>query len=156
MPEQAAARGTLLAFDFGLRRIGVAVGQTATRTASPLTTISAITGPDWGRISKLFAEWHPSAVVVGLPLDAEGLETEMSGAARRFGGELERRHAVPVFFMDERLTSRQAQEQFALMRASGSARRRDAGRLDAIAAKIILENWLQSLPDAGEDRPGPD
>jgi putative Holliday junction resolvase len=146
MPEQAAPRGTLLAFDFGTRRIGVAVGQTETRTANPLTTIRTTGEAGWLEISALVKEWRPCALLVGLPLDAGGEETDMSRAARRFGRELERRFSATVYFMDERLTSRLAESQFADLRASGGARRKGARNLDAMAAKIILENWLQSLP----------
>lgn len=147
MPEKVLSdspvlNGTLLGFDFGLRRIGVAVGQTATRTASPLTTVPHGKKPDWRAIDSLVREWRPSGLVVGLALDGEGHETDMSRLARKFGKELEGRFERPVFYSDERLTSRAAESQFAEMRSSGVARRKDAGKLDAVAAKIILENWL--------------
>ena len=145
-PESPFREGTLLGFDFGLRRIGVAVGQTATRTASPLATIRHGEQPDWQAIASLVGEWKPGVLIVGLPLDGEGLETEMSRSARKFGKELERRFARTVFYSDERLTSRAAEAQFAELRSRGEARRKDAGKLDAVAAKIILENWLQSQP----------
>lgn len=156
-PSPALPQGMLLGFDFGLRRIGVATGQTATDTASPLTVVRHHDEPDWPAIEALFKEWRPRAVVVGLPLDADGQDTDMSRRARAFGSELERRFSCPVHFCDERLTSRAAQERFAHLRASGAARRRDAGKLDAVAATIILQNWLQSRPGqlggpmAGED-----
>ena len=149
MPEAAALEGTLLGFDFGLRRIGVAVGQTATRTASALVTVSHSAQPDWQVISKLIKEWQPAGLVVGLPLDAGGHETQMSRAARQFAAALGQRFQKPVYFIDERLTSVQAESQFAEARSAGRARRKDARRLDAVAAKIILENWLQSGPVAG-------
>jgi putative Holliday junction resolvase len=149
MPEAAAPQGTLLGFDFGLRRIGVAVGQTATRTAGALVTVRHSDQPDWASIEKLVREWKPAGLVVGLPLDAEGHETEMSRAARRFGSELGKRFDVPVFFIDERLTSVMAGTDFAEARSEGRARRKDARKLDAMAAKIILENWLQSIPPTG-------
>ena len=149
MPEAVAPDGTLLGFDFGLRRIGVAVGQTATCTASALITVSHSTRPDWQAISKLIEEWRPAGMVVGLPLDAGGHETQMSRAARQFAAKLAQRFQKPVYFIDERLTSVQAQSQFAAARSAGRARRKDARRLDAVAAKIILENWLQSRPVTG-------
>ena len=105
MPEAAMPRGTLLGFDFGMRRIGVAVGQTATCTAGALVTVSHSDQPDWQALEKLLKEWKPVGLVVGLPLDADGHETEMSRAARRFGAEMSRRFEKPVFFTDERLTS---------------------------------------------------
>lgn len=144
MPEASAPEGTLLAFDFGLRRIGVAVGQTWTKTATPLETIANRGEAAWVRIEALAAEWRPLALVVGLPLNADGEETEISRQARRFGGRLAERLHLEVFYQDERLTSRAADEAFAAMRAAGARRARDAGLKDAMAAKIILENWLQS------------
>ncbi len=149
MPEAEIPRspqGTLLGFDFGLRRIGVAVGQTATRTASPLMIIRHGDHPDWQAIETLVAEWKPVACIVGLPLDNEGNESTISRAARQFGRALEDRCGTSVDYMDERLSSKAAETDFAARRASGRARRKDAGKLDAVAAKIILENWLQSLP----------
>lgn len=143
MPEPAAPTGTLLAFDFGVRRIGVAVGQTETRTANPLKTIRGAAASCWQEVTGLIDEWRPCALVVGLPLDAEGGETGISGQARKFGRELERRFALPVYYVDERLTSVHARAQFADLRARGAARRKDANQLDAVAARIILENWLK-------------
>ncbi len=147
MPEAGGAptpEGTLLGFDFGFRRIGVAVGQTMTRTAGPLAVVRHGDTPDWAAIAALVAEWRPVALVVGLPLGQDGEESDMSKAARQFGAALGERHGKPVFYSDERLTSRAAAEGFASRRAEGRARRRDAAMLDAVAAGIILENWLTS------------
>lgn len=145
MPESgggARPHGTYLGFDFGLSRIGVAAGQTHTHTASALETVHHGDAPDWPAITRLIKEWRPVGLVVGLPLDAEGNETDMCRAARQFGSELGKRFDRPVFHADERLTSRAAGEAFVAMRAEGQSRRKDAARLDALAAKIILENWL--------------
>lgn len=143
MPE-----GALLCFDYGRRRIGVAVGQALTGTASALATVGHATEPDWQAIDRLLRDWRPSALVVGLPLDVEGNETEMSTEARAFGARLGERYALEVYYHDERLSSVAAGEQFAQARSEGRARRRDAQGLDARAAQIILENWLQSQPGA--------
>lgn len=151
MPETANLYGTLLGFDFGFRRIGVAVGQTATRTAGALITITHNAQADWQAIEKLIDQWKPVALIVGLPLDMQGKETDMSKAARKFAAELEKRFEKHVYFADERLTSRAADTEFAEARSQGRARKKDARKLDAIAAKIILENWLQSLPVSGPD-----
>jgi putative Holliday junction resolvase len=145
MPEPGAPVGYLLAFDFGHRRTGVAVGQTLTQSANALTTLHSTGGPDWPAIMKLVAEWKPSALLVGLPLDGEGKETPMSRDARAFAAKLSERSGLVVHFVDERLTSRQAGSRFAQLRAEGSLKRKDSGQIDAIAAQIILENWLQSL-----------
>ena len=146
MPDSALPRGYILSFDFGLRRIGVAVGQSATRTASSLQTVSNREAPDWASIDRLVKEWKPSLFVVGLPLDLSGEETAMSRLTRKFGRALSERYGPDCVFADERLSSRAAEGRFAEMRANGNLRRKDASKLDAMAAQIILENWLQSLP----------
>ena len=145
MPETAIPSGYILCFDFGLRRIGVAIGQTATWTANSLETISHRQAPDWSAIDRLVAEWKPSTFLVGLPLGRDGEETDMSKAARNFGARLKKRYSVETRYADERLSSRTAEERFAELRASGGLKRKDASRLDAMAAQVILENWLSSL-----------
>jgi len=142
--EEIRPAGTLLAFDFGHRRIGVAVGQTLTGSANALAVVAVANKPDWQAISNLVTEWKPVAVVVGLPLAADGGETELSKDARRFGRQLEGRFGLQVFFEDERLTSFGAEERFIEARSRDSMRRKDAALKDAMAAQIILENWLQS------------
>lgn len=136
--------GCILAFDFGKRRIGVAVGQRLTGTATPLNIVAHGDKPDWEAISRLVEEWKPGLFVVGLPLSLDGEETPTSKLARDFGRQLTNRFGVESHFQDERLTSVDAERQFAEMRAAGSARRKDSARLDAVAAQIILENWLNS------------
>lgn len=144
MPETAQVSGYILSFDFGFRRIGVAVGQTLTSTASALETVSHRQKPDWQAIDRLVKEWRPALLLVGLPLGAEGEETDMSKAARIFGEALGKRYSTAVDYIDERLTSRIAERRFADQRAAGTLRRKDADQVDAIAAQIICENWLQS------------
>lgn len=158
MPDQAKAptipTGYVLCFDFGLRRIGTAIGQATTRTANSLETISngqakagsGSQAPDWNAIERLVKTWKPSQFLVGLPLDTEGNETDMSKLARQFGAALECRFSRPCAFHDERFSSQAAAENFVAQRASGQARRKDAKRLDSVAAQLILQNWLQSLP----------
>lgn len=132
---------TLLAFDFGARRIGVALGQELTHTARPLDTLANLGdyGPDWEAIARVIAEWQPDALVVGLPCHMDGSEHEMTTRARRFGNRLQGRFALPVFFADERLTSHAAEQELA---ADGHDWH-DKGAIDAIAARIILEEWLE-------------
>jgi len=144
MPDTALPRGHILGFDFGFRRIGVAIGQTATRTATALETVRHGKSPDWQAIDRLVNEWKPALLLVGLPIGAEGEATDMSRAARRFGNTLHQRYSLDVLFADERLSSHAAASQFIESRARGNLRRKDAGQLDAMAARIILENWLQS------------
>jgi putative Holliday junction resolvase len=128
--------GTLLGFDYGPRKIGVAVGQTITGSASPLTTIrSHGERPDWARIEGLIREWQPKAAVVGLPYNMDDSETELAPRARRFARQIEGRFGLRVHLVDERLTSLEARRQLG----------REASSLevvDAMAAKLILETWL--------------
>ena len=145
MPDEVSSfEGTLIAFDFGQRRIGVAVGQTLTRSANVLAVVSFTDKPDWPAITEILNEWKPVALVVGLPLSADGGETEMSKRAQRFGRQLNGRYGIPVMYEDERLSSFSAEQRFVAARAKGGMRRKDAALKDAMAAQIILENWLQS------------
>lgn len=128
--------GTLLGFDYGTAKIGIAVGQTITGTASPLETLRAIDRrPNWEGIGRLIGHWQPDALVVGLPCDMDDSETEITSRARRFARQLEGRYRLPVHMMDEKLTSMEAQ------RLVGYRPKRIED-LDAIAAKLILETWL--------------
>lgn len=137
--------GHLLSFDFGKRRIGIAVGQARTGTATPLGTVANGERLDWDAITRFVEEWRPSLFVVGLPLSGDGGETPMSALARSFGKRLGERYGIEVRYHDERLTSKDAERHFAELRATGGARRKDAAQLDSIAAKIILENWLEAV-----------
>jgi putative holliday junction resolvase len=147
MPDREIPRGYILCFDFGLRRIGTAVGQATTRTASSLETVSNGEAPDWATINRLVKDWKPSHFLIGLPLDTEGNETDMSRLARSFGAQIGARFGRPCIYADERFSSQAAAERFVNMRASGQARRKDARQLDSVAAQLILQNWLQSLPE---------
>ncbi|PVY77627.1 putative Holliday junction resolvase [Tamilnaduibacter salinus] len=138
MPEFQHQRA--LGFDFGDRRIGVASGQTLSGTAGPLTMLPARDGiPDWSRIEALISEWQPDVLVVGLPLNMDGSESEMSRRARKFGRRLEAWYGRPVVMVDERLTSYEAKGQ--VMAEGGS---QDFGRdgVDDRAAVLILQTWL--------------
>lgn len=126
---------TLLCFDYGEKRIGVAVGQTLTGTATALRTLAARDGePDWLAVAALLAEWRPDAIVVGLPLNMDGSEQRLTGRARRFARRLSQRHPMPLHFADERLSTREARGR------EGVAAPRE-GR-DALAAEVILEGWM--------------
>ena len=128
---------SVLAIDFGLRRMGLAVGQTITRTASPVGSVSASDGrPDWAALDQLIEEWRPDRLVVGLPLNMDGTESDMSGRARRFAELLEQRYAIPAELTDERLTTREARQM------------RPAADNHAVAACLIAETWLGEPPDS--------
>ncbi|BAO45503.1 Holliday junction resolvase RuvX [Thiolapillus brandeum] len=134
MPE------TLLGFDYGTHKIGVAVGQELTGTANPLTVLNLVKGkPDWEGIRCLIDEWRPQGLVVGLPIGPREEETPMTTAARKFARQLEGRFGLPVHLADERLTSREAWSRI------GGIATRDVTRIDSMAAKLILETWFSSL-----------
>ena len=126
----------LLAFDFGEKRIGTAVGQSVTRTATPLETIPVRRmKPDWSAIDTLIDAWKPDALIVGLPLNMDGTEQRITAHARRFARRLHGRSGLPVHLADERLSTREA---WTRLIESGS--RRDGP--DAVAAQVILEGWF--------------
>jgi putative holliday junction resolvase len=132
-----AVAQTALAFDYGERRIGVAVGQTITRTASPLTTLKARDGqPEWPAVRKLIDEWRPDCLVVGMPTTADGAPHVLAEPIARFARRLDGRFHLPVHFVDERLSSHAASE----------AARDSRHDIDAHAAALILETWLTGHP----------
>jgi len=128
---------TVLAFDFGTQRIGVAVGSTITRSARPLTTIDAPTGDARdSALARLIGEWQPALLIVGLPVHSDGTPHAMTARARRFGEDLRERFGIRVDYADERHTSELAQASLA-----GEGRRGRQKR-DEVAAQIILQGWL--------------
>lgn len=134
--------GTILAFDFGTRRIGVAVGDLGVGIAHPLTTIDAEDNERrFAAIAALVEQWRPGRFVVGLPLALDGAEHELTRLARKFAQRLEGRFGLPVAFVDERLSSRAAQ---AALAESGARSRGDKGRIDRAAAQRLLQDWLDS------------
>lgn len=131
---------TLLAFDFGTRFVGIAVGDTETRSAHPLEMIDAEDNATrFARIGQLVQEWHPGRFVVGLPLSPEGAENDMTRRARRFSKQLQGRFGLPVEMVDERLSSASAEELLASMGRGGRNRKNDS---HALAAQIILQGFL--------------
>ncbi|MGA9422564.1 MAG: Holliday junction resolvase RuvX [Rhodanobacteraceae bacterium] len=140
---------TVLGFDVGTRVIGVAVGNRLLGMARGLATLMNRNGvPDWSRLDPLVRQWQPQAFVIGLPLTFDGEEQSMTRVAREFAVALEQRYATPVHAVDERCTSREASRRFALRRAQGKARRKDAADIDAVAAEVILEAWFAETADA--------
>ncbi len=142
-----------MAFDFGLRRIGVAVGQEMLGTGSPVAMIGARDGiPQWQQIARLIEEWQPDLLVVGLPLNMDGSESEMSGRARKFARRLHGRFHLDFAMMDERLSSYAAKS--AVTENEG---RRDFGQegVDDLAAVLILEGWFLQERDQHPKIPTP-
>ena len=144
MPESdpLPARGTVLAFDFGEKRIGVAVGECELRSASPLLTFDAETNDArWSAVAGLLEEWHPVLLVVGLPLSPDGADHDMTTRARRFARQLEGRYRLPVALQDERFTSHEADSQLRDYSGVRNWRSRKQ-KLDACAAQLILKDFF--------------
>jgi len=131
-----------LSFDFGTQRIGVAFGQSISGTARPVCVLKANDGiPDWEQVGGVIAEWSPDVLVVGLPYNLDGTESELLRRAVKFGNRLNGRFHKPCYGMDERLSSRAAIEQ--VMKETGSMNKKSG--IDDIAAQIILENWFSEF-----------
>jgi putative Holliday junction resolvase len=138
---------TILAFDFGLRRIGVAVGQSVTSSANPLGTVAnGADGPDFDAIGSLIREWQPSRLVVGMPLHANGQPGELQAHVEEFVRELWR-YQLAVDTVDERYTSLEAEEALKNARASGSRGRITRDMIDSAAAVFIAERFLKGRPN---------
>ena len=150
--------GTVLGFDVGMRRIGVAVGSAFGTGARALAVVDVhANGPDWSEIDRLRKEWRPDGLVVGDPMTLDGGDQPIRLRAHAFARELAARYGVPVVLVDERASSIEAAQRFAADRAQGRRRRRDAAALDAIAAAVIVERWLATPQDAlpvGASQPG--
>lgn len=142
MPES----GALLAIDYGTRTAGLAIGHRLTGSARPLEPIRYRSQESlMAELAAVIRQWQPERIVVGLPLNGEGEETSMSRQIRRFAERLA--EMVPernVELHDERMSSEQAARAFAERRGQGRARRRDAERLDSMAAAVILESWMSN------------
>ena len=143
MPN-APAKKCLLGFDFGTAKIGIATGQTVTNTATPLNIISASDGvPNWITLAAILSEWHPDLIIVGLPLNMDDSESELSRRARKFARRLQGRFNIDALMVDERLTSREAKA--ACLKSGG----RVLDKIDDIAAALILQSWLDN-PQLGD------
>ena len=148
-PGRIRHDGTVLGFDVGARRIGVAVGSAFGHGARALAVIDVHHDkPDWAAIDRLRSEWRPDGLVVGDPMTLDGGDQPIRRRAHAFARELQARYALPVVLVDERASSIEAAQRFALDRAEGRRRRRDAAALDAVAAAVIVERWLAS-PNEG-------
>ncbi|MBK8188237.1 MAG: Holliday junction resolvase RuvX [Cellvibrio sp.] len=141
MPDKNNIK-TLLAFDYGTQNIGVAVAQTITKTANVLPGLKAKDGiPNWDQIEKLLTEYKPDLVLVGLPLNMDGSESELSVRARKFTNRIHGRFGVAIEMVDERLSSFAAKGE--VMGRHGSRDYKN-NPVDSIAARILLESWLTS------------
>jgi putative Holliday junction resolvase len=133
---------TLIAFDFGTKSIGVAIGQQLTGTARPLAALKAQDGtPDWNKIEALLKEWEPDRVVVGLPLNMDGTEQPLTARARKFANRIHGRFGVQVDLHDERLSTVEARAE---LFERGGFRALSKGSVDSLSAVIILESWFEN------------
>lgn len=143
MPERA--NRTVLAFDFGLKRIGVAVGEPELRTAHPLPAIAAAGNARFAAIEKLVHEWKPARLVVGLPLSTQGSPHLMTRQAERFAQRLQGRFRLPVARVDERYTSVEAESRLRGSRGKSGAKDGAKGAVDSVAAQLMLEQYFDEL-----------
>ena len=135
--------GTVIAFDFGEKRIGVAVGETMLKAAHPLITIEAeANDARFEAIGKLLAEWKPSLLIVGFPTHMDGTEHQLTQLSKKFAQRLEGRFNLPVMMLDERLTSAEATQ---LLKNSGIDIKRQKNMIDAVAAQVILQSYFDNL-----------
>lgn len=131
---------SVLGFDYGAKRIGVATGQTITCTATPVTTLTQINGsPDWSGIKKLIEQWKPDALIVGMPYFLDGKESEMTKTVENFCEELEKRFPKPVFRVNETLSSYEAEE---VLKKNIKIGKHNKQEIDKMAAAVILQSWL--------------
>ena len=147
--EPLATETTILAFDFGTRRIGVAVGNTLIRIAHPLTTIDKSSAEArFAAIADLIAQWRPGALIVGRPVHADGAAHAMTDLAEKFARQLEGRFAIPVARADERYSTREATT--ALANVAGTRPEARKAARDAVAAQLILQAWFDGGPRSDE------
>lgn len=131
---------TVIAFDFGMKSIGVAIGQSITGTASPLQAIKAQDGiPNWEILQVLISQWQPNALLVGLPLNMDGSEQAITASVRRFVGRLKHKYNLPVFLHDERLSTVDAKAKLFEL---GGYKKLSKEKVDSVSACLIYESWL--------------
>lgn len=137
----ALGQRTVIGFDFGKKYIGVAVGQEITWTASPLGSIKANNGiPHWDNLEKYLKEWQPDLIIIGLPLNMDGSEQQLTLDAKKFGNRVLGRFGIKVEFQDERLTTADAKEQ---LFARGGYKNLAKDNIDAESAKLIIESYFE-------------
>ena len=134
-----------IGIDFGLANIGVSVGQSITKTAAALKTIHVKHKFSWDELDNIIKQWQPKAIIIGRPLTEDGQEQLTTKQAHNFANKLKHRYKLPIHEVDERYSSMAAQEEFAQARATGNAKRKHGKKLDAHAAKNILQRWLDTL-----------
>ncbi|MCL1089770.1 Holliday junction resolvase RuvX [Shewanella profunda] len=133
---------TVLGFDFGTKSIGVAIGQEITASATPLQSLKAVDGiPNWDQIGDLIKEWQPDLVVVGLPLNMDGTEQDMTHRARKFANRINAKFGVKIVTQDERLTTTDAKARLFEL---GGFKALTKGQVDAVSAVLIIESYFEN------------
>ena len=136
---------TIIAFDFGLQRTGVAVGNTIVGTATALETLKSIHGkPNWPAIESIITQWSPVKLVVGLPTQLDGSDSDVTPAVRKFCNQLNGRFGLPVEQANEQFTSIEASRRLKETRQAGRKRKVAKEEVDQLSAVIIFENWYQN------------
>ncbi len=136
----AKKANSVVAFDFGMRSIGVAIGQVITSTAAPLAAIKAIDGiPNWEHVANVIGQWQPDALLVGLPLNMDGTEQAITANAKKFANRLQHKFNVPVYLHDERLSTIDAKEKLFEL---GGYKKLTKEKVDSVSACLIYESWL--------------
>ena len=131
---------SVLGIDYGLKRIGIATGQTITRSATPITTLNQINGnPDWNSLEQLVSQWQPQALIVGMPYHLDGKENDMTKIVEQFCLQLEQRFALPIYKISEVLSSYEAEQTLKKTTKIGKHNKHE---IDKMAAAIIVQNWL--------------
>lgn len=139
---KAVGQRTVIGFDFGKKYIGVAVGQEITGSASPLGSIKANDGiPNWEQLTHYLKEWLPDIIVIGLPLNMDGSEQQLTLDAKKFGSSIAGRFGLPIEFQDERLTTADAKER---LFAQGGYRNLKKDNIDAVSAALIIESFFEA------------
>ena len=134
--------GVVMAFDFGLRNIGIAIGQNITKSASTFYAIKAKEGePDWMKLDSIVKEWEPSLFIVGDPINMDGTKSEFNKRILKFSNDLKKRYAINIYKMDERLTTKEAKER---IKDESNGLQASANK-HSISAQIILEDWFRSV-----------
>jgi putative Holliday junction resolvase len=133
----------ILGFDFGMKYIGIAFGQSVTNTAIPVTTIRAQDGiPDWQEIAGLLSKWAPTALVVGLPKNLDGSEQEITFCAQKFANRLKEKFKLPVYMVDEALSTWEAKTALGMPYKASTHTKEELRQVNAMAAAILVERWL--------------
>ena len=131
---------SVLGFDYGKKRIGIATGQTITNTATPCLTSEQVDGnPNWQEIGSLIEQWKPQSLIVGMPYHTDGSENKMTAAARQFAYELEKRFKLPVIEINEALSSNEAEE---ILKQDIKINQQNKHEIDRMAAAVIVQRWL--------------